>query len=853
VDGYVNRAAGGWTELRVHGVSGTPPVSMLGHPHVARVTGDEQAGFYRRWWESQSGSADTTERRIEAYSWGGLTAGSGQRALWLLLTPFLLVNVAFWARPALGRNPRRFVKPVRRLGEAIQRLFALSITLTLMLGVVAASMDFVGWQCVRPTASSCANRVSWLRFLSWNWFALPGRRLAVTAAVPLAVVGLLWWLANKTWQETEAVRVPAAESEDDQVTPLENRRLWNGTGPVRRLRAVHVSAAFALVGVFVLSPFARHFSGLRAVWHREPARWPATAVELLFAAALTLLAVSVLLVCLPRMTDRLEARRVEERTEHTDVYTFLPLLALLIDVAAVVMLCLSTIGRPDPTPGSPRSPLPWLAGAVQIVTAAQGAMLLVMVVVVVILLAGRRRPGSPAAVPAAPARPDATTPASGSTVAEPDGSAPGAARAGHPVEAPPAWFGFANPVLMMLGAALAGAYAAGLVLAVAHAIGKPQPVDRGLDPFVAAMPYFWAAALSVPVAALALLLVVVMVIVIRLRAGKSMLAEVERAYPRIKIREAVSAAHDPVQQPIARRARAISHAWARAAVSDAGRAVTGLFVVGLATLMVIAAVGYVQDSDWIYVHLPWMVNVGDLLVGLFVLGLLYVGRQAYRNPQFRRSVGVLWDLGTFWPRATHPLAPPCYAERAVPDLINRIHYLGCEQGGRVLLSCHSQGTVIGAAVVMQLTYAESERVALVTYGSPLRRLYARFFPAFFGPDALLRAGAFLLGKPVVTTDDARERWPWRNLHRPSDPIGGAVISAYPATEISEDDWAGNPQFGDNNDVDRRLVDPLFGKSSGDSSYPQTFGHSYYPDDRAYRAAVAKVEELRLRASATPGS
>jgi hypothetical protein len=40
--------ATGFTELRVHGVSGTPPESMLEHPQPERVAGDGEAGFYHR-------------------------------------------------------------------------------------------------------------------------------------------------------------------------------------------------------------------------------------------------------------------------------------------------------------------------------------------------------------------------------------------------------------------------------------------------------------------------------------------------------------------------------------------------------------------------------------------------------------------------------------------------------------------------------------------------------------------------------------------------------------------------------------------------------------------------------------
>src|SRR5437773_5954197 len=253
MSGYVNEDRGGWTELRVHGVSGAPPESILQHSQVVQVAGDSGAGFFRRRWDSGSVAEDTAARRVEAYSWGSLTAGSGQRALWLLLMPFLLVNVAFWAMPYVARDgdPARR-RRTWRVAEAVQRLFALSITLTLVLATVSASMDLIGWQCVRA-AGNCGQRLSWLGFLTWPWLDQPGRRLAVTALVPLATVLLLWWLARKTWVNFESAGVPGAPA-TDQETPLENRKIWNGMGPVRKLRTVHVTAALAVIGLLLTAP-----------------------------------------------------------------------------------------------------------------------------------------------------------------------------------------------------------------------------------------------------------------------------------------------------------------------------------------------------------------------------------------------------------------------------------------------------------------------------------------------------------------------------------------------------------------------------------------------------------------------
>src|SRR5690349_23385891 len=133
---YVEGSAGGWTELRVHGVAGTAPEAVLGHPNVVRVAGNAEAGFFRRLWEAASTSADTARQRREGYSWGGLTSGDNSRALWLLLLPFMLLNVAFFMVPhERVRNPEPTDEPgdrrARALDGAVQvlhRLLALSFT-----------------------------------------------------------------------------------------------------------------------------------------------------------------------------------------------------------------------------------------------------------------------------------------------------------------------------------------------------------------------------------------------------------------------------------------------------------------------------------------------------------------------------------------------------------------------------------------------------------------------------------------------------------------------------------------------------------------------------------------------------
>ncbi|MGW0414862.1 hypothetical protein ACWDZX_26880 [Streptomyces collinus] len=114
------------------------------------------------------------------------------------------------------------------------------------------------------------------------------------------------------------------------------------------------------------------------------------------------------------------------------------------------------------------------------------------------------------------------------------------------------------------------------------------------------------------------------------------------------------------------------------------------------------------------------------------------GRRTYEAPSTRRTIGVLWDVGTSWPRAAHPFAT----------------------GGRLVLSGHSQGSVLAAAATWQPTPAVRGRVAQLTYGSPLERLYAAASPRTSPPRALA----------ALHRDVARRRDP----HRRTDPIGGPV-------------------------------------------------------------------------------
>jgi hypothetical protein len=166
--------------------------------------------------------------------------------------------------------------------------------------------------------------------------------------------------------------------------------------------------------------------------------------------------------------------------------------------------------------------------------------------------------------------------------------------------------------------------------------------------------------------------------------------------------------------------------------------------------------------------------------------LVFLVRRAYR-PSQRRLVGILWDVFTFWPRRFHPLGVRPYAERAVPELQHRLVHHVDEHDRTVILSAHSQGTVIAFAALVQgdqVFDRVARRVALITYGSPLWQLYAMAFPAYFD-----RRGFDRLRKRLVGGTGPGSL-AWLNFYRRTDYIGKEVFGN--ELDVEVDDPAREP-------------------------------------------------------------
>ncbi len=239
-------------ELRVHGVHGTSPGAMLGVPDndVGQVAGDRLTGVYR----AKKGplpyrDLDGTDVSVEAYSWGALTSGVQgflgwvKRALWLLLLPFALVNLAYWARTQLGGTD-----PQARWGARAVRLSGLLLTVFFVLTPCVLAIDLAAWQCFRYGVPGCARIPEQLGFLAgWS----PGQRLAVATVLPMLAIGVLWLLSKTSMSRYENVddlldSPPALSTRHVLLHP----QLWSGTVRTQRLQRLHLTAAIATVIAF---------------------------------------------------------------------------------------------------------------------------------------------------------------------------------------------------------------------------------------------------------------------------------------------------------------------------------------------------------------------------------------------------------------------------------------------------------------------------------------------------------------------------------------------------------------------------------------------------------------------------
>lgn len=591
-----------------------------------------------------------------------------------------------------------------------------------------------------------------------SWLGvLPAGPRLVVLAVVPAAAIRLVW-----WVGARTVHVGFQPTYDTSQAPagdrIDSRWFWHGEALVGRLRSIHVAIAYGVLDLSVLIALTAH--------DRSP-----IGGGLIVATGL-LLTGCVVLLCLPGLS-----------APHAGWdWTRSVTRPLRIAVAAITLLTAAYALLPR-APAPVGRPMPGFDASVSVMIAVQVTLLTALAVVAL----WQQR---------------ATRP-----------------------EARAFFRGLGAPVFGAVSVGLATTYAAGLAYRVADFLDRGNVPGRHLQPPPGGPPldpptvYRWAA--------LGAVVAVLLVALVGLYAGRFRRRRRELQAERIT-REDFPDAPPQAAARVQRVRRAISRARLAEQFSPLiivylvfsvlSFAFTALDLAGIGPTQVVRRV---SRNGMLVGGAAVAADVGTYLLELIAFAVLMIGVIAAVSLRVRSAIGVLWDLGTFFPRTVHPFAPPCYAERAVPELASRVSALARER--KVILSAHSHGAALAAAVILQLPPETLCRVALLTYGSPLRRLYAHLMPAYFGDQVLCEIGE-------------RVGWRWRNLWRNTDPVSGAVFSTH---RPGEPPAAGGPA----GHVDVRLRDPRgITVPPMDTVPPPIEAHWPYHTDPRYPAAVIELAD-----------
>ncbi len=775
-------------ELRVHGVSGTPPESILGEATPRQVAGDDAARFFR------AAAPVTTlphperklrSRTVEAFHWGRFTSGGASRALWLLLVPFALLNLSRYM--LLGKG---------KISDVVLRLLGVVLTAILVANVVYMSLELVVRQCV--SSDLCLQTNTWLDFTKdWTFGAV----LLLGAAPVTLMIALLWWFGRQTFLHEPKGDMHAWSPKEGS---LRDHAFWHTSPKAPVLRALHVAAACGVAGILYSGTLKGYAS------QRPPSEvW----VGLLVAGGTLLLLTAVAVGAGPSAELKKDKNPKLDAVRVPWWWALLKWLSVLYFVVSVGVAAWLQWNVPDKTIMS--TPL----SGFEVVTMALCGLAAVLLIVLFALCLARRI-WDHAKVMEAP-------------------------RAFRPM-----WLGMAPFFIAAFATTLAAGFSGGFAYRVADLLGAPtgKPIDTSavdMASDTAQWPIKLSAAYWTGVVLWGVLAAAFLVLLLPLAAAlaRQRTAGVLLLLGSIGAAAAFLLPDAPVwglplagvalaagigvwtfcwrptklgvglddeykrdttnnsDEPVARGINKIAMAWRLARskyryhwVLGTLCALGGLLVIisGVVALYrMVDTARFGGDATELPVRLAEhpLGAVGGWVLSGIAAGLVLIGVESWQGQKMRTIVGVVWDLISFWPRYAHPICPPPYGGRAVLAVASRANYLvngrdpSIQTGEEpvVVLSGHSQGSVVCAAAVLLLqkeTTTEDNSghcyircddakrtlkgLRLVTYGSQLQWAFARLFPRYLGYAEL---------KEMRTHLDGR----WRNVHRATDPLGGPVL------------------------------------------------------------------------------
>lgn len=857
-------------ELRIHGVSGTPPESMLRTDFdeiltasdVEQVAGDELTGFYR---VATATHPPDPAHILEAYNWGQLTSGTWKKALWLLLVPFGLLNAAHFMLPKAARSGSAVGRWCARATEALLRVLGLMMTAAFTLGLATALIDLVGWQWTAlPSSASGATAPRFADPRGWLAAAM-----LVAGMIPMAI---LWFGGGRSPSAGEPVAPippPAEQPELASTTRLTGPEFDVGYPTIASLQRIHLAVVAAVLGHIGFSVHRRD-GGAASVLGRWLEANGTNACAVLLVAAVTLG------FC---FGNPHRAGHTWHRLVRIASWLMLGLTALCWLVAGICVLASRSIPAVDrgALPG-----LPGLCNAAMVV----GLGAIVLLGLTNLALALLSRP--------------------------PDVPKPFRRYLG----------GLVGTILAATAVFIGVGLATAIVFGARYVLLRTTAGGSGLTPplIINRIARAW----GVTTAELILIGLVVLSLwaLQRNRFGERVRIA-HNVHPYTDVSPATGTGYRGLTHPcdltpssIARVAniwwiaRIKYHLqWVLGTVAVCGLVLGILTALALATdnqapvwriFFENAASACIDDRGPAASPLvgwtvsctgyggPFFTTAGSAVLLGLAAALVYLGRKSISDNSLRRSVNVVWDIIAFWPRAAHPLVPPPYTAKALDELRRRIYFhlalcampkwhrstgtCTCAKSAtpadRVVLAPHSQGTLLALAAIAGLRLHDGTpddaipadspfrpirhcELGMVSYGSQLQFAYARAFPAYVNYP-LITACVRLL------SDGNSSRW--INVLRETDPIGGQVFSderddTFHSRTLRTDFDPRLPKEHDtrpggarsesgariSGDLEWRLLDPVRTDAQTAKRWP-VLAHSDYFLDPAWPAIIAQVSE-----------
>lgn len=239
----------------------------------------------------------------------------------------------------------------------------------------------------------------------------------------------------------------------------------------------------------------------------------------------------------------------------------------------------------------------------------------------------------------------------------------------------------------------------------------------------------------------------------------------------------------------------------------------------------------VSPTGWPYATAAWALPLAVAFAMVRV-------RKAATDNRLRRFFGQAWDVLSFWPRRHHPFAVRPYSHVAVPVLRDQILRL-TGGGDRLLVSAHSQGSILALCALATLSSDARTRTALVTYGSHAAGLYRRGFPEYFDAAEVVGVAPGLGKAP-------RPRW--HNFYRLTDPIGGPIFSNAPEGAKGYDYCLPDPAVEPQRPPEADRAPPL---ERDREPFTALAVHSYYLNEQRLKAVVEALKDDLAGPDGTP--